>query len=245
MKKMFLILLTAIVLLFPTVSRAEEPYVNPRQVEAKKAFDAHFDGEQYITRIEAAISLLEALVDFTETDFTTWDSCYFENNNGGYTLNIIENVIYPNVFMLSKSITKPTFTDISSLNRHELIGIAILQNLFVVSGFGDNTFRPNEYLTYGQSGVLFACAHHGGQEYVNNYKYPESYMEHLDNTWIITSIRALETNPNCLIPKKDFYYALYYNFIFGVDSMTSNKFPFKMPWSVSLQELIKDIFDSR
>lgn len=235
MKKLLGIITVVTFILLPMTAQSAEQDSSQRKELATNSIESHLDGERYITRIEAAISLLEALTAASETSFSTWDDCYIDDGSGGYVFNPGDTTIYPNIFYLSKAICKPTFTDISALDRHSLISLAILQNLQIVSGLGDNTFHPNDCLTYGQAAVLFTLSHHGGQEYINTAKYPQDYIEDISNTWVSLSpgIPSMELKPDGLMLKSEFYNALYHDFIYQVDSAHYTKFPFIMAYKAA------------
>lgn len=155
--------------------------------------------EQYINRMDAVTLLLETIVKASDTEYISWDGCYVEDGDGGYNLVIKGKSEYPLIYGLYPHIAAPPFSDISGATRYERIALSLAYATHIVQGFGDNTFRPKDSLTYLQAIKITEWSRWAGLEQLRlsgQYSLPDSLVSPVEGlTWPIDFSDVLVNSP--------------------------------------------------
>jgi len=113
--------------------------------------------DEYITRIQAIDTLLEAVIRKSGNVFLPWEDCYVDDGNSEYKLDMGSKTQYPLIYALYPKLNVSDFTDIAGLSIKDRIALSLALNMGIIIGNDDGTFHPNAHLTYQQTIRMLAC----------------------------------------------------------------------------------------
>ena len=138
------------------------------------------DNNEYLTRLQAAEEIIKTLyLSGGETNFSFENDYFTDTGNGGYIrFEPNEELLqggYPILCELYAEADGCAFSDISEENGNLSEFTILAGAMGVVKGFDDNTFRPDNYVTYNEAVTMVVRSFTFGR-LTDFYTYPEDYI---------------------------------------------------------------------
>jgi len=113
-----------------------------------------------ISRIDAVTALLDTVVRISDPNYVSWNDCYTDDGKGGYNINMADRTDYALIYALYPHLSPAPFSDLSGMTQNQRIALFLGYNSQIVCGYGDNSFKPNDYLTYAQAikMIVWSCS---------------------------------------------------------------------------------------
>jgi large subunit ribosomal protein L29 len=143
-------------------------------------FAASNDG--FITRASAVQKIVRSLYTTDKTKDFAFEENYCVHENGyAHFVPIDAAKGYPILCELYNSVDGSGFTDVSGMND-DAIFITLAKAMGIINGNGDNTFAPDDFLTYDQAVKMIVCIIGYGEQYAEEKGgYPAGYIAVADD----------------------------------------------------------------